>query len=58
MLIENHNDQTNNKNDEIQILKKTIEELQMNLRKEKFFLENEIKKKEAIRENDKAFYES
>ena len=55
---QNHSDEIANKNEEIDILSKTIQELEINLKKQKFFLEAEIKKKETIHNNDKEFYES
>lgn len=54
----NHERQIFNKNDQIKILKKTIQELEINLKKEKYFLESEIRKKQAINKNDREFYES
>lgn len=53
LLQANHEKEISDKDEEIAILKKTIEDLEQNLKKEKFFLENEIRKKENINKNDK-----
>ena len=46
------------KNEEIERLKRTVEELELNLKKEKLFFDNEIKRKEIHHKNDREFYES
>jgi hypothetical protein len=58
MIKSNHNKESSNKEEEIEILKKTIEDLETNLKKEKVFFENEIKKKDSEYKRKKESYES
>lgn len=58
MIKVNNDKELKEKNEEIDLLKKSREEINLTLKKEKCFLENEVKRKEGHHKNDKEFYES
>lgn len=56
-MRENYSKEIAQKNAELQIIKKHKEDLEMELKKEKYFYDNELKKKDAVIKSNKDLHE-
>lgn len=57
-MTQHHQKEIETKDEELDLLRKTIENLKNELKKEKLFYEKELEKKSRVHQNDKDFYES
>lgn len=58
MMTQHHQNEIEKKDEELNVLRKTIESLKNELKKEKLFYDKELEKRLKVHQNDKDFYES